>query len=119
MAEYGWIITKDFSPEPDAEFPSNANALGMTGPRDIPADIYLRLISGEGDRFQMRYDDTPDGDEYPEYPTVYEGRCIVDQPPGYDLSEDHFGPLTDFGTPNVGAAYIFYWHTEQGEWIQL
>lgn len=121
MARYGWIIDKDFAPDPMQEPPCNANAVGVMGPRDAPQEILdaLRVNKDFGLRFRMAYDDPPDPDEYPEYPVMYEGRCHVDQPPGYDLSEDYFGPLTDFGTPNVGAAWIFYWNEDVQDWIQL
>jgi hypothetical protein len=119
MAEYGWIIDKDYAADPVVEAPSYQNAVGIIGPRDIPAHLEGALLLGAGQRFQIRYDDPPDPDEYPEYPTVYEGRCVVDNPPGWDLTEEYFGPLWDFGTPNVGAAWIFYWHEDVKEWIQL
>lgn len=122
-SNYGWIIDKDFDPDDSRQAPSNANAVGMIGPRNISPHIEEALKRGEGLRFRMKYDDQISAEErldyWPEYPTIYEGRCIVDQPPGWDLQEDHFGPLTDFGTPNVGAAWIFYWSDEQEDWIQL
>lgn len=122
-SNYGWIIDVDYDADPSRKAPSNANAVGMLGPYNIPAHLEEALWSGAGRRFQMRYDDEVTLQEkldyWPQYPAIYEGRCIVDQPHEDGLQEEHFGPLQDFGTPNVGAAWIFYWSEEKEGWIQL
>ena len=122
MARYAWIIDKDFDPDPKVEPPSNHNAVGMCGPRDAPEYLIeaLRKYPAAGRKFRMAYDDPPDPEFWPEYPVIYEGRCILEGvPSGWDLTEEYFGPLLDFGTPNVGAANIFYWQSEVEDWIQL
>lgn len=85
--KYGWVITKDFlANEESGPEGTNANAVGMAGPRDlsIPVDV----IKLNGREFEM-FDD--DGVLY------YEGfglGCTGDE------------PLTDFGMPNAGCTQI-------------
>lgn len=109
MAKYGWIIDKDHLAEPDAESGHwDTNAAGVMGPRDAPDWILEQLREGRGRLFRI-YDD--DGELY------YSGRILVDQPPGWDLQEECFGPLWDFGAPNAGATEIHYRHGKR--WVQL
>jgi hypothetical protein len=99
---YAWTITRDHLAEDDG---SLASETGTTGPRDAPAGMLAQLAAGQGARFRM-YDD--DGELY------YDGRLIGDPE-----SEDGFGPLDDFGTPNAGATEIRYYRPERGEWETL
>lgn len=103
MADYAWIIDKDHIADPKVTPPSYQNAVGLEGPSHAPTDLLRQLETNpdKGMRFRM-YDD--DGELY------YEGRIIVDQPPGWDLQEEHFGPLWDFGTGNAGCTSIWYFH---------
>ncbi len=90
MARYAWIIDTDHLASPEL-----GDEAGTTGPRDITEDQAVALHKrGEGARFKM-YDD--DGELY------YSGRFLGDSE-----SEDAFGPLDDFGTPNAGATTIKY-----------
>lgn len=102
-SNYGWIIDVDHLPDENYTPPSNMNAPGMKGPRNINPRIEARLDAGEGDPFRM-YDD--DGE------LMYSGRFI-----GPD-DETPFAPLDDFGAPNAGCTRIDYL-TPQGEWAQL
>jgi len=89
-----WIITVDHIADFDADFPSNANAVGMIGPADAnPADAGKCIYP-----FKM-YDD--------DHNLYYEGK-----------SSEHgsFDPLDDFGEPNAGAAYIKYRNQISGVW---
>jgi hypothetical protein len=86
-----WIIDVDHEADEDAKAPSNANAVGMMGPRGYEGDG-----SELKHKFQM-YDD--DDNLY------YEGRS----------DEVDFGPLDDFGMPNAGCTYIKY-KNENGVW---
>lgn len=101
---YAWIITTDhlFS---DEGLPALQDEAGTTGPRDAPAGLLARLAGGEGRTFRM-YDD--DGELY------YTGRILTGDVPG---SEDDFGPLADFGTPNAGCTEIRY--RAGGRWVTL
>ena len=114
---YGWIITKDWlAAEVDGD-----DEAGTLGPRDVHDSIVERLRRGEGARFRM-YDD--DGELY------YEGRCIVEgdanevresaEFPGVcdSLTDEHLGPLNDFGTPNAGCVTIRYF-TRHGRLVAL
>jgi len=99
-APYGWIIDVDMIKDDGAKPGTNANATGLTGPRDISPEHERLLKEGAGTKFRMKDDD---GEVY------YTGRII-----GRDRS---FDPLDDFGTPNAGATSIEY--LEQGEWEAL
>ena len=108
---YGWIIDQDHIPTAGAVAPSNANATGMTGPRDIPKEIEERLKAGEGRAFRM---EDGDGELY------YSGRILVLNKDGKDEpgTETDFAPLDDFGEPNAGCASILY-QSPAGEWEEL
>ena len=106
MATYGWIIDKDYLAEEGEEAGTNLNAVGVIGPRGIPARIEERLRAGQGRAFRM-FDD--DGELY------YSGRIITSK--ADEGSETDFGPLQDFGTPNAGCTFIQY--LEKGKWETL
>ena len=116
---YGWLITHDSIAEEDETAPSNSNAKGMTGPRNIGQDHAETLRSvasagyskyqGESVRKFKIYDD--DGELY--YTGLYIG------PDDGDLGDDAFGPLDDFGMPNAGATEIRYLNRETGEYETL
>lgn len=103
---YAWIITKDYLDG------SDDGDTGLTGPSDA-TDEELTLARTQGFRFRM-YDD--DGELY------YAGRCWVmddtaDDAPAPstrypdcigNLTEDHFGPLNDYGMPGAGCTQIRY-----------
>lgn len=100
---YAWIITVDHHPEPGRPEGTNANAKGVIGPRRATDEQCKALRSGQGQPFRM-YDD--DGG------LMYTGRFIGDSE-----SEDGFGPLEDFGTPNAGCTRIDY--LRGGTWQTL
>ena len=114
-SSYGWLITHDSIADEEYKAPSNLNAKGMYGPRDIGDDHRATLESvakagyknyhGESVRKFKVYDD--DGELY------YTGLYI-----GPD-DEEMFGPLEDFGTPNAGAAEIRYLNPKTGEFETL
>jgi hypothetical protein len=97
---YGWIITRDFLAEGDADTLNINGDVGITGPRDISPSMTLRLHHGHGRKFRM-YDE--DGELY------YEGRILG------DLRESEGDPLTDFGAPNAGCTRYAEW--QDGEWV--
>jgi hypothetical protein len=91
-----WTITKDFIADPAARQPSNANAVGMVGPRNAKLTAEEILRHPQARRFRMRDDD---GELY------YEGVMVVTPEDG---EEAEFSPLSDFGSPNAGATSIEY-----------
>ena len=95
VLEYAWLITRDVVCQG-----TEHTDVGTTGPHDITDEQTARLITGEGYEFKM-YDD--DGNLY------YEGRC---------LSNDHFGPMDDFGEENAGCTEIRY-RQDNGKWETL
>ena len=98
---YGWIITKDHLYTPGDTLRDES---GMTGPRNISDGMQADLIAGKGKAFRL-YDD---GELY------YSGRILGDWE-----SDDGFGPLDDFGTPNAGCTEIRYYFPEKGKWETL
>ena len=97
---YGWIIDVDHIKDADAKPGTNCNAVGLTGPHNIPPEIESKLMAGMGTTFRMKDDD---GELY------YEGRILRT-----DGSEPTFQPLDDFDTPNAGVTSIEY--IENGAW---
>ena len=93
---YAWIITEDKIDQ--------GTAIGVIGPSDAPKDMCEQLKSGEGRTFRMLDDDDK---------VYYKGRIIADDPG----SEEDFGPLDDYGTPNAGCMSIEY--RENGSWQPL
>lgn len=94
MSTYAWIIDKDLIADEGVEAPSNQNAVGMMGPRDISPEQEAALQAGQGSVFRML---DSDGEVY------YRGRLLGDQ-----NDEEGFAPLYDFGQPNAGASDIQY-----------
>lgn len=101
-----WTITKDYIAEPNAPKPSNANAVGMVGPRTAKLTSEEIVRHPQGRRFRMRDDD---GELY------YEGVMVVTPEDG---DEAEFRPLSDFGAPNAGATTIEY-QGPDGTWEPL
>lgn len=89
-----WIIDKDHIADPQAKPGTNANAVGLMGPRGFDGDT-SKLVH----RFRMLDDDGE---------VCYEGRC--------DTCDDDnaLGPLDNFGLPNAGATTIQYWVSGKG-----
>ncbi len=98
-----WTITKDFIADPTARQPSNANAVGMVGPRNAKLTAAQIIAHPEGRKFRMKDDD---GELY------YEGIMVVTADDG---DEAEFRPLDDFGKPNAGATDIEYQRAD-GTW---
>ena len=101
-----WTITQDFIADPNAPKPSNANSVGIVGPRNTKLTAEQITSHPQAQRFRMRDDD---GELY------YEG-VMVALPEDGDEAE--FRPLSDFGTPNAGATSIEY-QREDGTWESL
>ena len=97
-----WTITKDHIADPGAKQPSNANAVGIVGPRSSTLTAEQIIAHPQGRKFCMK---DGDGDVY------YEGIMVITN----DGDDDEFGPLDDFGRPNAGATDIEYQH-EDGSW---
>ncbi len=97
MAE--WTITRDHIADPDAQPGTNANAVGIVGPRTAKRTHEQIKADPSGKKFLMRDDD---GELY------YEGVLV---------GGDGFEPLDDFGGPNAGATSIEY--REGNKWKQL
>jgi hypothetical protein len=105
-SNYAWLITRDHLAEPG--WPSGDmanNAKDINGPSDATLDQLERLHAMvkrgrknklPDDHWFKMYDD--DGELY------YTGVFLGDPD-----SEDGFGPLEDFGTPNAGAVEICYY----------
>ena len=100
-----WTITLDHIAEAGAKPATNANAVGLTGPRTAAMTAAEILADVGSLTFRMR-----DGDGA----LYYEGACYL--PEG--LTEDAFAPLDDFGEPNAGATVIEY-ETTEGVWETL
>jgi hypothetical protein len=101
-----WTITKDFIADPAARQPSNANAVGMVGPRNSKLTAEQIIAHSKGRKFRMKDDD---GELY------YEGLMVLTPEDG---DEGEFRPLSDFGTPNAGATSIEYQRPD-GTWETL
>jgi hypothetical protein len=103
-----WTITVDHTAEEGAKPGTNANAVGMIGPRTATMTAAEILAHADSRRFRMTDDD---GEAF------YEGVCYL--PEG--LTEDAFAPKDDFGEPNAGATEIYYWNADwnDGQWEQL
>lgn len=89
-----WIIDKDLLAEPDAKPGTNANAVGLKGPRGY---------TGNGSELKCRFRMLDDDNE-----VYYEGRCDTDD------DDNALRPLDDFGMPNAGCTTIQYWQTGKG-----
>src|SRR5271165_6446811 len=93
---HGWVITKDHIADLSHIAPSNSNAVGLMGPRDLTAS--QAHIIEHGLRFRMHDDD---GILY------YEGYVLGDTR----------APLYDFGMPNAGCTYIAV--NINGNWVPV
>lgn len=98
-----WTITKDLIADPNARKPSNANAVGMVGPRHSKLTAAQILSHPDGRKFRIK---DGDGEVY------YEGFMVITPEDGDDAE---FRPLDDFGTPNAGATAIEYQRAD-GTW---
>lgn len=90
-----WIIDKDHIADQNAKAPSNANAVGMAGPRGY---------KGDGTELTHRFRIIDDDREL-----YYEGRSHED---------GSLDPLDHFGTPNAGATIIQY-RNKQNQWTDI
>jgi hypothetical protein len=82
---YAWVITRDYL---------DGVPVHVCGPRTA-TDREIKLAGTQGKAFKI-YDD--DGILY------YSGKCWTSEAD----SDDMFGPLDDYGTPNAGATEIRY-----------
>lgn len=105
MSTYAWMVTEDHLYEGLSD---EKSSVGVSGPSDAPAELLIQLAQGKGIRFQMKDDD---GILY------YRGRFVSSVDPDA-TSEEAFGPLEDYGTPNAGAVTIEYRH-KNGIWETL
>lgn len=99
VAAYAWKVTYDHL---------DKKRVAVYGPHDITGSQRAELDAMHGDtdgKFRM-FDD--DGELY------YTGYLVGDVE-----SDDAFGPLDDYGTPNAGATEIRYFRPERGVWEQL
>lgn len=92
-----WTITKDHVADEGAKPGTNANAVGVVGPRTATHTHEQLLAHAEAKRFRM-YDD--DGELY------YEGVVVGDA----------MAPLRDFGRPNAGCTHIKILNASTGVW---
>ncbi len=98
-----WTITKDYIADETAPQPSNANAVGMVGPRHAKFTAEEIIAHPQGRKFRIKDDD---GEMY------YEGVMVITPDDG---DEAEFRPLDDFGAPNAGATIIEYQRPD-GTW---
>jgi hypothetical protein len=103
---YAWII--------DVSTDDEDKSVGVIGPSDAPDHLIERLRAGEGRRWQLASDDEGSGDHID-----YEGRIITVDRKGNDTERTDldFGPLDDYGCPNIGSTTIRYMN-EKGEWVE-
>lgn len=94
VSEYAWIITRDHLAEEFGDKPD----IGITGPRDAPADLLGRVARGEGRTFYL-YDD--DGERY------YTGKLLTRD--GEMDEEACLAPLAEFGAGWAGCTLV-KWH---------
>lgn len=86
-----WTITVDNFADPSAKPGTNANAVGIVGPRGAKLTKEEIVAHPEGKKFRMLDDDRV---------VYYEGVLVGD---------DDFAPLDDFGAPNAGCVDIQYY----------
>ena len=107
MAKYACIIDVylQFDEDNEDEFPSS---VGTCGPSRAPESLLERLrTSGDGQVFRMLFDESD---------VCYVGRFLSTSA-STDLGCEAFGPLDDFGGPNIGCTMIEY--LQDGEWVEL
>jgi len=88
---YNWVITQDHEDGQEA---------GTVGPRG--AYMTADQIKKAGDMFTLWDDDDN------KYYTGYIARQFEAPEGDFDIAEEGFEPLDDFGTPNAGCVYIKY-----------
>jgi hypothetical protein len=93
---YAWLVDYDHL---------DHKPVRVLGPRDITDGQEQALARGEGVRFRLL-----DGDGI----VYYTGRFLGDAE-----SEDGFGPLEDYGTPDSGCTGIQYRNPATGQWEAL
>ena len=101
-----WTITKDYIANETAPQPSNANAVGMVGPRNAKLNAEQIIGHPQARKFRIKDDD---GKLY------FEGVMVITPEDGDDAE---FRPLDDFGTPNAGATSIEYQRPD-GSWEKI
>ena len=99
-----WTITKDHLADTDAKKGTNANAVGIVGPRGATLTHDEIVNHADAVKFKMFDDDRN---------LYYEGVMVVED---YG-SEEMFFPLDNFGTPNAGCTELQY--LEDGSWKTL
>jgi hypothetical protein len=100
-----FTIVTDYIADPTARPGTNANAVGVVGPRSCKLTAEEIVGHPDGKKFRMRDDD---GESY------YEGVYVPT--PG----SDEFEPLDCFGRPNAGCTTIEYWiGGKDGGWKAL
>lgn len=112
---YAWVITHVNTRDLGEDM---ADDVGTAGPHNAPENLLTALKAGEGYTFRMLDDDgvwcyrgrllatndgEPEGVEHLEglKPGTIVCRWAIDE-------EEGFGPLYDFGAPNVGCTEIEY-----------
>lgn len=107
--KYAWVITKDYHPDPKAKPGTNANAVGVIGPKyGLKLTAEQIQAHPKAQKFRMLLDSDP---RHPDI--AYEGYFVDDGDP----HATGFEPKDDFGEPNVGATDIQY--LEGGVWKTL
>lgn len=100
---YAWTITADWIADPDAKRATNANAVGVIGPRGT--ELTAAEIEGAEDAIGFRmFDD--DGELY------YQGFLVGADATGFE-------PLDDFGRPNAGCTQIDHYDDAKRAWVRL
>src|SRR5262249_8693792 len=100
---YAWVVTRDYSPQPDAGPGSPENAAGLSGPEGITLTPEEIERHPDAQRFRLCC----------EGEVCYEGYFVNGGDPGVTGLE----PLNDFGMPNAGCTSIEYF--QGGEWRRL
>jgi hypothetical protein len=94
--DYAWLVYHDHL---------DHRRVSVYGPGGITDSQCKNLAAGEGTRFRLL-----DGDGI----LYYSGRLLGDAE-----SEDGFGPLDDYGTPDSGCTTIQYLKPDTGKWETL
>ena len=94
-----FVITTDLIADDNAKPGTNANAVGIVGPRTCTLTADEIVHHPDGKKFRMKDDDGH---------VCYEGVYV-----GPD-DETLFQPLDCFGTPNAGCTSIEYWDSVAG-----
>jgi hypothetical protein len=94
--DYAWLVYHDHL---------DRRRVSVYGPGGVTDGQCKRLAAGEGTRFRLL-----DGDGI----LYFSGRLLGDAE-----SEDGFGPLDDYGTPDSGCTTIQYLTPGTGKWETL